>query len=62
VYVFFLDKRQQGYFVLHGGPQGLFEITDRGMRPQVRPNDRLTTVYKGKDITSFLEEIRQAMK
>jgi len=59
-YVFFLDKRGLAYFVLHGGPQGLFEITAKGIKPQVRSTDRLMNTYDGKDIPAFLQEIRQA--
>jgi hypothetical protein len=60
-YVFFLEKRHEGYFVLRGGPQGLFEITPDGLvKPQVRQEDKLMQNYKDKDVLSFLTEIRQA--
>lgn len=62
-YVFFLDRREKGYFVLRGGPQGLFEITAKGdIRPQVRSQDQLMKSYRGKDVASFLQEIRRALK
>jgi hypothetical protein len=60
-YVFFLEQRD-GYFALHGGPQGLFEITAKGISPQVRLTDQLMKTYKGKETASFLKEVRQAAK
>jgi hypothetical protein len=60
-YVFFVEKRQAGHFVLHGGPQGMFEITSDGVvKPQVRQEDELMRNYNDKDVGAFLKEIRQA--
>ncbi|MGH9930660.1 MAG: hypothetical protein ACREA9_15740, partial [Pyrinomonadaceae bacterium] len=60
-YVFFIEKRPGGYFVLRGGPQGMFEITPDGVvKPQVRQEDELMQNYNDKDVRAFLKEIRQA--
>ncbi len=61
-YVFFIDKRHAGHFVLRGGPQGMFEVTPGGkVKPQVREEDQLMQNYNDKDAHAFLNEIRQAL-
>lgn len=61
-YVFFLEQRHAGHFVLHGGPQGLFELTGEGrVKPQVRAEDQLMQNYENKDVDSFVSEIRKAV-
>lgn len=63
VYIFFLDVRNDGSFVLRGGPQGLFEVTPaRTIKAQVRPEDKLTQNYNDKSLVSFLDEIRRSSK
>lgn len=63
LYVFFLDARNDGSFVLRGGPQGLFEVTPaRTIKAQVRPEDQLTQNYDNKSLASFLDEIRRSGK
>lgn len=61
-YVLFLENRNTGYFVLQGGPQGLFELTDDGMKPQVRAEDKLMQRYFGKDLASFTREVQRTPK
>lgn len=62
-YVFFLEKREAGYFVLRGGPQGFFEITPDGVvKPQVRPEDKLMQNYNDRPALAFLQEVRRAVK
>ncbi len=62
-YVFFLEKRADGYFVLRGGPQGLFEVTPGGtIKPQVREEDQLMKRYDNKDARSFYDELRRVAK
>ncbi|GEM_PF-2470622 len=63
-YVFFLDhpKADRGY-VLTGGPQGQYDITDGVVHPaNQRVKDPLVAKYLDKDVTSFLEEIRSAAR
>lgn len=63
LYVFFLESRTDGSFVLRGGPQGLFEITPAGsINPQVRTEDKLMQNYEGKSLTLVLAEIRKGSK
>jgi len=63
LYVFFLEGRNDGSFVLRGGPQGLFEINAAGtIKPQVRPEDKLAQNYDGKSLEAFLAEVRKANK
>lgn len=63
LYVFFLEGRKDGSFVLRGGPQGLFEVTPAGtIKAQVRPEDKLMENYDGKSLGSFLAEVRKASK
>lgn len=59
-YTFFL--RQKGaVYMLFGGPQGLFEISDAGsILPQTRAEDLLTRRYDGKRSADFIEEVRQS--
>ena len=62
-YVFFLEKREEGYFVLRGGPQGLFEVMPEGtIQPRVREEDQLRQRYKDKDAVSFYQELRRVAK
>lgn len=61
LYVFFLEPRSDGTFVLRGGPQGLFEVTPaRTIKAQVRAEDKLMQNYEGKSLESFLAEVRNA--
>jgi hypothetical protein len=63
LYVLFLDRRNDGSFVLRGGPQGLFEVTsERTIKAQVRPEDKLMQNYNDKTLVSFLDEIRRSGK
>lgn len=60
-YVFFLKKKDESHLGLVGGPQGLFDISSgTGVEPQVRDQDLLMHTYRGKEIASFVQEIRQA--
>lgn len=62
-YVLFLENRANGTFVLRGGPQGFFQITDEGkIQPQVRAEDELMRNYADKPLNSFLQEVRTAEK
>jgi hypothetical protein len=63
-YVFFLDhpKLDRGYD-LTGGPQGQYDITDGVVHPANQwMKDPLVVKYLDKDVTSFLEEIRNAAR
>ena len=63
LYVFFLESRTNGTFVLRGGPQGLFEVTPAGsIKTQVRTEDKLKQNYEGKNLTAVVAEIRKATK
>jgi hypothetical protein len=63
LYVFFLESRTDGTYVLRGGPQGLLEITPAGtIKTQVRTEDKLMQNYDGKSLNSVLAEIRKASK
>jgi len=63
LYVLFLESRNDGSFVLRGGPQGLFEVTRaQTVKAQVRPEDKLMQNYNDKSLVSFLNEIRQSTK
>jgi hypothetical protein len=63
LYVLFLESRNDGSFVLRGGPQGLFEVTrEQTVKAQVRPEDKLMQNYNDKSLASFLNEIRQSNK
>jgi dUTPase len=63
LYVLFLEARNDGSFVLRGGPQGLFEVTPaRTIKAQVRPEDKLMQNYNDKSLVSFLDEIRRSSK
>jgi hypothetical protein len=59
-YLFFLKKRAEG-FTLVGGPQGMFELSpEAGVLPQVRDEDALMINNRGKDVGSFMGEVRRA--
>jgi len=61
-YILFLEARPDGYFVLTGEPQGLFEVTPEGnVTPQARAEDKLMRTYNGKSKTSFIAEIQKAL-
>jgi hypothetical protein len=63
-YAFFLSEKDQlnGYHIT-GGSQGVFELRHdgTGVNPQGRKKDSTVEKYRGKNLDSFLEEIRLAV-
>lgn len=65
-YALFLreNKAEGDAFILVGGQQGLFEIPadGSGVNPHGLPIDEVVKQNKGKDVNSFLKEVRAAAK
>jgi len=59
-YVVFLypNKNGSSVFLVTGGPQGLFEITDSGIKAHARATDAVANQVSNKTVETFLNEIR----
>jgi len=57
-YVFFLVRTDRGDYALAGGPQGLFQISPTGIKPQGLSEDALFRATNNLDLRSFLQRIK----
>ena len=57
-YVFFLVRTDRGDYALTGGPQGMFQISPTGIRPQGLSEDALFRATNNLDLKSFLQRIK----
>jgi hypothetical protein len=60
-YVFFLVRTDRGDYALVGGPQGMFQISPTGIKPQGLTRDTLFQSTKDLELGTFLEQIRLAL-
>jgi len=59
-YVFFLQRTDFDDYALVGGPQGMFQVSSNGIKPQGLAEDALYRATKDLELKNFLQKIKAA--